>query len=181
MTIKELPLQDRPYEKLFKNGAEALSDTELLAIILNSGTKNKTVLEISQEIMSKDEENIGLTFLTQYSIEELMKIEGIGKVKAVLIQAVCEFSRRCMLSKPSPKERINDPIKLSRVFMLDLSNQSQEVIKTAILDSKNRVIKVVTNSIGTVNSNSIGIKELLIAPIRIGAPKIAIAHNHPSR
>ncbi len=180
MNVKSLSINDRPYEKLLARGAEALSDSELLAIILNSGTKKKSVIDISMELMANDEKNIGLTFLTQYSIEELMKIDGIGEKKAVLIKAVCEAAKRFKFCTPSPNERINTPQKLSKVFMLDLYDEAQEIVKTAILDSKNRVIKVVTNSIGTVNSNIVAIKDILSEPVKMKAPNIAICHNHPS-
>ena len=180
MTIKKYSYQDRPSEKLLSKGAESLSDSEILAIILNTGTKEKSALDISKEIVSKDEENIGFSFLSQYSVEELMKIEGIGQKKATLIKAVCEFAKRFKLDVPNPKERITTPEKLSKVFMLDLYDETQEIVKTAIFDTKNRVIKVVTNSKGAVNSNTIAIKDILSVPIKAMAPKIAICHNHPS-
>ncbi len=138
------------------------------------------MLEISNNILTKDESNIGFTFLTQYSIEELMKFEGIGKVKAITIKAICEFARRYNICKPHPNERITTPEQMSKVFMLELQGKTQEMVKTAILDSKNRVIKVVTNSIGTANSSMVHIKDILSEPIKMSAPKIAIAHNHPS-
>jgi len=180
MTIKDLAYFDRPYEKLFINGEESLSDSEVLAIIINTGTKNKTALDISKEMMTNDKENIGLKFLTQYSIEELMKMKGIGKKKAILIKAVCEFARRFNYDKPNPEERINTPEQLSRVFKLDLQDKKQEIIKTAILDSKNRVLKIITNSIGKDNCCMANLKDILSEPIKSCAPKIAIAHNHPS-
>ncbi len=180
MTVKDLSINDRPYEKFLTRGPEFLSDSELLALILNSGTKGKSVLEICKEIMTKDKENIGLTFLAQYSANELMKINGIGQKRAVLIKALCEFAKRYKLAAPRTGERINTPQKLSRIFMIDLMDETQEVVKTAILDTKNRVIKVVTNSIGNINSNTITMKDILSEPIKLKAPNIAICHNHPS-
>ena len=157
-----------------------LSDSEILAIIIGSGTKRKNALEIANEIITKDESNIGFSFLTQYSIEELMKFEGIGKVKAVYIKAICEFARRLKIGNLQSNERITTPEQMSKVFMLELQDKKQEMIKTAIIDSKNRVIKVITNSIGRGNTSFVDIKDLLSAPIKMGAPKIAVAHNHPS-
>ena len=180
MTIKELSFQDRPCEKLLQKGSESLSDSEVLAIILNTGTKNKTALEISRELISKDKDNIGFSFLTQYSVEELMKIKGIGTQKAILIKAICEFAKRYKIGVHNPSEKITTPEKLSKVFMLDLYDETQEVVQTAILDSKNRVIKVVTNSKGKVNSNSVAIKDILSEPIKLKSNSIAICHNHPS-
>ena len=179
MKIKEFAYYDRPYEKLERYGAEALSDTELLAIFIKTGTKNKTALDISRELLTKDN-NIGLSYLTQYSIEELMKIEGIGRVKAIQVKALCELTKRIHFKLPAPDERICTPEQLSRVFMRNLQGQTQEVVETAIFDSKNRVIKVMINTIGTVNSNHVQIKDILKEPVKIGSQKIAIAHNHPS-
>ena len=151
-----------------------------MAIILKTGTKHKSVLEIANDILTKDESNIGFSFLTQYSIEELMKFEGIGKVRAVEIKAVCEFAKRLKFGNLHSDERITTPEQMSKVFMLELQGKKQEIIKTAIIDSKNRVIRVITNSIGKGNSSFVDIKDLLSAPIKMGAPKIAVAHNHPS-
>jgi len=180
MTIKEYGYYDRPYEKLMYYGVEVLSDTELLSIIIKNGTKNKSALDISREILTKDGNNIGLSFLKQYSIEELKKVEGIGKVKALQIQALLEIGKRINCALPLPDERINTPEQLAKVFMRDLQGLSQETVEVAILDTKNRVIKVVKISIGTINSNSVEIKDILKEPIKIGARSIAISHNHPS-
>ena len=135
MKIKELSYLDRPYEKLECFGAETLSDSELLAIILKTGTKDKTVLEIAQELMAKDKENEGLMYLSNFSIEELTKINGIGKVKAVQIKAVCEIAKRAAHKKPVLKEKIKTPEQLSLLFMSELKYKKQEILKTAILDS----------------------------------------------
>jgi len=181
MSVKNLNFYERPYEKLERYGAESLSDAEILAILINSGTKTKTALDIARELTTKDENNIGLSFLAQYSIEELMKIQGIGRVKAILIKAVCEFAERYTIPELNPNEKICTPEQLSKIFMKDLHGKKQEIIKTVLLNSKNKVIRVVTNSIGTVNSNSITIKEILSEPVKSNTPKIAVAHNHPSR
>lgn len=178
--MKELAYLDRPYEKLESYGARILSDSELLAIILKSGTKDKPILEITKELMSKDVENEGITFLSQYSLEELKKINGIGRVKAIQLKAICELAIRVASKKPMLKEKIKTPEQLSLVFMGELRYQKQEIVKTAILDTQNRIIKTVTNSIGGLNSNSIEIREILKEPIKCSAAKIALVHNHPS-
>ena len=178
--MKELAYLDRPYEKLESYGARILSDSELLAIILKSGTKDKPILEITKELMSKDVENEGITFLSQYSLEELKKINGIGRVKAIQLKAICELAIRVASKKPMLKEKIKTPEQLSLVFMGELRYQKQEIVKTAILDTQNRIIKTVTNSIGGLNSNSIEIREILKEPIKCSAAKIALVHNHAS-
>lgn len=137
-------------------------------------------MEIANEIITKEEGNIGLSFLTQYSIEELMKFDGIGTAKAIYIKAVCEFAKRIKIGNIHSNERITTPEQMSKVFMLELQDKKQEIVKTAIIDSKNRVIRVITNSIGKGNASFVDIKDILAAPIKMGAPKIAVAHNHPS-
>ena len=180
MKIKELSYLDRPYEKLEHFGAGFLSDSELLAIVLKTGTKNKTIIEITQELMTKDKENEGVVFLSGFSIEELIKIEGIGRVKAIQIKAICELIKRASGKKPILKEKIQTPEQLSLIFMGELRYQKQEFLKTAILDSQNRIIKCITNAIGGLNSSSIEMRELLSEPIKCSAAKIALVHNHPS-
>lgn len=180
MKIKELSYLDRPYEKLEHFGAGFLSDSELLAIVLKTGTKNKTIIEITQELMTKDKENEGVVFLSRFSIEELIKIEGIGRVKAIQIKAICELIKRASGKKPILKEKIQTPEQLSLIFMGELRYQKQEFLKTAILDSQNRIIKCITNAIGGLNSSSIEMRELLSEPIKCSAAKIALVHNHPS-
>lgn len=180
MKMKELSYLDRPYEKLENYGPEVLSDSELLAIILKTGTKDKTVLEIAQELMAKDIDNEGVIYLTKLSLEELKKINGIGRVKAIQLKALCELMVRSVNRKPMLKEKIKTPEQLSLVFMGELRYKKQEVVKTAIFDSQNRIIKTITNSIGGLNSNSIEIREILVEPIKSSAAKIALIHNHPS-
>lgn len=161
-------------------GANVLSDSELLAIILKTGTKNKTVLEIAREIMLKDTEKEGILFLSHYSIEELVKIEGIGRIKAIQLKAIVELISRSCFKKPLLGEKIKTPEQLSLVFMNELRDKKQEFVKTVILDTQNRIIKTVTNSVGTLNANIIEVREILNEPIRSSAAKIALVHNHPS-
>ena len=178
--IKDMLESERPRERLKEVGVENLSDKELISIILKTGTKDKTVLEIAQELMTKDIENEGIIFLSQFSIEELTKINGIGRIKAIQLKALCELAIRTSSKKPMLKEKIKTPEQLSLVFMSELRYKKQEVVKTALFDTQNRIIKTVTNSIGGLNSNSIEIREILVEPLKSSAAKIALIHNHPS-
>lgn len=180
MKMKELSYDDRPYEKLEMYGANILSDSELLAILLKTGTKNKTVLELTQELMRKDVKKEGFIFLSYITLEELQKINGIGRVKAIQLKAIGELINRACFKKPELGEKIKTPEQLSLIFMGELINKKQEIVKTVILDTQNRIIKIVTNSIGNLNSNAIEIREILNEPVRISAAKIALVHNHPS-
>ena len=180
MKMKELFFEDRPYEKLEAYGANALSEVELLAIILRTGTKNRSVLDIAHELMMKDTKREGVVFLLQYSLEELKEICGVGRIKALQLKALAELVNRHHFRKPLLGEKIKTPEQLSNLVMAELRNQNKEFVKTIILDTKNRVIKIVTNSVGGLNANIVEIKEILNEPIKVSASKIALVHNHPS-
>lgn len=180
MKIKDLPEIEKPYEKLESFGASKLSDAELLAVLLKSGTKNKTSVQLAQEILMLDKEKKGLGFLMDISLEELQKIKGLGRVKAIQVKAFAEFASR--FTRPSKLIRrvITCPEDVANIVMGELKNETQEIIKTVILNSQNELMRIITNSIGTINSNTIEIREILKEPIKSGAAKIILIHNHPS-
>ena len=172
---------ERPYEKFAHQGAESLSDAELLAIIVKSGTKDKSSVQLVQELMIKnDYEKNGLSFLNELSIEELMNVNGIGEVKAIQLKAVCELARR--MSKPSNIKdyKIVSPDDAACVVMEDLRYLKQEELLTILLNSQSVVMKVVTVSIGGLNKNLIETREIFKEAIRQGADKMILVHNHPS-
>lgn len=180
MKIKDLPEIEKPYEKLESFGASKLSDAELLAVLLKSGTKNKTSIQLAQEILMLDKEKKGIGFLMDISLEELQKIKGLGRVKAIQVKAFAEFASR--FARPSKLIRrvITCPEDVANIVMGELKNETQEIIKTVILNSQNELMRIITNSIGTINSNTIEIREILKEPIKSGAAKIILIHNHPS-
>ncbi len=180
--IKQLPESERPYEKLELYGESKLSNAELLAIIIKSGRKDATSVEIANEIL-KLNKNINaqdLNFLKEMSIEELMQIKGIGKVKAIQIKAVCELSKR--MNKPSnyKKIQITQPIDIAKILMNDLRFEKKEIAQVIILDNKNYIIKIKKIAIGSTNFVNINIKDILADAVKINAPKIMLVHNHPS-
>ena len=182
LKIKELPISERPYEKLEMYGAEKLSNSELLAIVIKSGTKEETSLNLAQNILSlgHTKENQTLRFIADISIEELMSVKGIGKVKAIQIKAVAEIAKR--MSKPvnSFKTIISHPQDIAKLLMEELRYEKREIVKLLILNSKNEILKIVDISIGGTNFNIIEPKQVLYEPIKMGAPKIVLVHNHPS-
>lgn len=180
MKIKDLPEMERPYEKLENYGALKLSDAELLAVILKSGSKNMTSVELAQQILLLDEECKGVAFLRDVPLEELQKIKGLGRVKALQIKAVAELAHRIATPRKIYKTVVDSPEKASSLVMDELKDASQEMIKTLLLNSQNELIRIVTNSIGNVNSNYIEMREILKEPIKSSAPKIILVHNHPS-
>ena len=181
MTIRQLPETERPYEKLELCGETALSDAELLAIIIKTGTKEETSVQLAQKILNLNEtEQEGLNFLRDVSIEELIQIKGIGKVKAILLKAVGELAIR--MSKPSNYKKIiiHQPSDIANVVMEELRFQKREVIKVVILNQKNQILKIKDISFGGNSYVNISVKDIMTEAIRMKAPKIILIHNHPS-
>ena len=180
MKLKELPAMERPYEKLEAYGAEMLSTAELLAIIIKSGTKDLTSVQIAQDLLRDDVMEKGVTFLKDFSIEELMSKKGIGRVKAIQLKAVAELAIRASKPVKIIKKEIFTPEDVAKIMMPDFKNEKQEIIKTILLDTKNRIMKIVTNAIGSINSNSVEIREIFTEPVKSSAAKIVLVHNHPT-
>lgn len=178
-----MPLDDRPYEKLELIGENNLTNSELLAIIIKTGTKKYNCLEIAQNILNT-KDNISkisdLEYLTNLSLEELKLFEGIGRVKAIQIKAMLELSKRIASMYATEKKKITSPKDVFDLLQKEFIGKKQEVLKTIILNKKNTVISVITNAIGNNDNISIGIKEILSEPIKQMANSIILVHNHPS-
>ena len=182
MRIKELPEIERPYEKLELYGEKALSNAELLAIIIKNGTKEKTSVEMANEILNlnTNQDKGELNFLRELSLEELKNLKGIGRVKAIQIKAICELATR--MSKPSnyKKIQIKSPKDVAELLMSDLRFEKREIAKIILLNNKNIVLKILDVAIGSGNFSNLNIRYILSETIRINAPKIILVHNHPS-
>ncbi len=179
--MKQLPISERPYEKLEMYGAHTLSNAELLAIIIKSGTKEESSLAIAQRVLSmnyKREDN--LRFIQDMSIEDFTKIKGIGRIKAIQLKAVCEFAKR--ISKPVTDNpvQIKSPIDIANLLMNELRYEKREIVKVVVLNIKNTVLRIVDICFGATNSAILMPKDALIDAIKMGAPKIILVHNHPS-
>ena len=180
MKIKDLPITEMPYEKIENYGAEALSNAELLAVIIKSGTQNRTAIDIAREILLMDHENQGLGFLKNISLEDLKNIKGLGRVKSIQIKALVEFAVR--FSKPNSirKKVITSPEDVANILMNELKDEPQELIKTLILNNQNELMRIITNAKGSGNSSYIEIKDIFKEAIKSNATKIILVHNHPS-
>ena len=135
--IKELPELERPYEKLETYGEKVLSDAELLAIIIKTGTREETAVQLAQKLLSQNnttEEN--LKYLNTLTIEELMQIKGIGKVKAIQLKAVGEIAVRMFRTSNYKNKVIKTTHELAKILMSDLNSQKEEIIKVAFLNNK---------------------------------------------
>jgi len=180
--MKELPISERPYEKLKMYGAENLSNSELLATIIKSGTKEYTAIDLANKVLKLNDntDKEDLSFLQDISIVEFMKIKGIGQVKAIQLLAVCELVKR--INKPLNKEniKIKDAKDVAKLLMNELKYEKREVVKVILLNSKNIVLKIKDISYGGTNFAMIEPKEILAEAIKLQAPRIILVHNHPS-
>ena len=180
--IKKLPEAERPYEKLELYGEKKLSNAELLAIIIKTGTKELTSVDISKQILNLNQSNNNgdLNFLRTLSLEELMKIKGIGRVKAIQIKALCELSVRMNTPSNYKKVKITSAKDISNLLMSDLRFEKREIVKLVILNNKNIILKIVDIAQGGVTSATTDIKLVLLEVIKLGAPQFILVHNHPS-
>ena len=183
LKMKELPISERPYEKLELYGPKVLSNAELLAIIIKTGTKNENSISVAQKVLRLNNatNKEDLRFLCDISIEEFMNIDGIGRVKAIQLKAIGELAKR--ISKPINKKRIKikNTKDVADLLMSELRYEKQEIAKVIILNSKNIVMRIINISLGGTNFASISPKEVLAEAVKIGSPKIILVHNHPSR
>ncbi len=181
LKMKELPISERPYEKLEIYGAEMLSNAELLAIIIKTGNKKETAVTLAQKILNLDKSynKNNLRFLQDISIEELTEINGIGKVKAIQIKAVSEIAKR--ITKPTTnKIKISSTKDVAELVMSELRYEKREIAKVIILNNKNIVLRIANISLGGSNFACIEPKDVLAEAIKMQAPKIILIHNHPS-
>ena len=168
-TMKEIPAIERPYEKCERRGAESLSDAELLAVLLRTGTRGENALVLAERILYHAGET-GLLSIPQFSRERLKRIRGIGKVKAK------------RLAKESAHELLSfkDPDSIAQYYMEDLRHDRQERMKLLMLNSRSKLMGETDISKGTVNASLITPRELFIEALQKNAVSIIIMHNHPS-
>lgn len=179
--IKNIPQMERPYEKLLMYGENSLTNVELLSIIIKTGTKDLSSLEIAQNLINLNVNNVGnLKFLQTVSIEELKNIKGIGTIKAIELKAVGEIAKR--ISKPltENKIKITSKIDVVELFMNELQNEENEVLKIIMLNNQNIIKKISTIAVGNEKNISINVKAILAETVKMQIPKIILIHNHPS-
>ena len=178
--IKELPELERPYEKLEMYGEKTLSNAELLAIIIKTGTKEETSVQLAQRLLSLNKTTKeDLNYLQTLSIEELMEVKGIGKVKAIQLKAVGEISARMFSKTKYKKMFINEPKDLAEILIGNIKSETNEKVKIAILNARNQLLKIQDIASGGIDFVNVEVKEILTEPIKMKAPKYILVHNHP--
>jgi DNA repair protein RadC len=177
LRLCDLPVEERPRERLYQVGERALSTTELLAIVIGSGHGNDNVLQLAQLLLSDLD---GLSGLARASTYELRQVKGIGEVKAAQIKAALELGRRATKSPRPERPIIRSPAEAANLLMPEMSNLEQEHTRAILLNTRNYVLSMPTIYIGNLNSTVIRVAELFRAGIRQNAASIIVAHNHPS-
>ena len=176
--MKELPIDDRPREKLINNGAAALTDSELLAILIGSGTQEKSALDIARDLTADNGilKNIAMV----HDVKELAKTKGLGRAKAALIIAALELGRRIASAEPLVRDSITSPEDGVALLMPRLRYESKEHFLVVLLNSKNKVLDVEQISEGSLNSSVVHPREVFAPAVLHHAAAILTAHNHPS-
>ncbi|MHC1717672.1 MAG: DNA repair protein RadC [Acidaminococcaceae bacterium] len=176
--MKELPIDDRPREKLINNGAAALTDSELLAILIGSGTQEKSALDIARDLTADNGilKNIALV----HDVKELAKTKGLGRAKAALIIAALELGRRIAGAEPLSRDSITSPEDGVALLMPRLRYESKEHFLVVLLNSKNKVLDIEQISEGSLNSSVVHPREVFAPAVLHHAAAILTAHNHPS-
>jgi len=177
LKVKDLPLDDRPREKLILRGANSLSDSELIAILLRTGTKGKSVIEIAQLLLVKG----NLAIMASNSVESFTKTDGIGKDKAATLAAAFELARRINFQdKWYSKKKITAPEDLAELFIPLLKDEVKEKFIVVCLNNSNQIIKYETISIGNLISSVVHPREVFKVAIDNNSANIFLLHNHPS-
>jgi len=139
-TMKSIPKEERPYEKCLAHGAGVLSDAELLAVILRTGSKGESALELSRKVLAQHGEGSGLLGIYHMSISDLTRVKGLGKVKAIQLKCVAELSKRISRQTFSDGISFKDPAAVARYYMEEMRHQEQEILMLAMLNSKGLLI-----------------------------------------
>lgn len=175
--IRDVPVCERPRERLLKEGSDALSNQELIAVILGSGTKQESVLQLSQQILHDFN---GLRLLKDSTVEELKRIKGIGDTKAVQLLAALELGSRVHKQHQEERYIIRSPEDVSRYVMEDMRFLTQEHFVALYLNTKNHVLHKKTIFIGSLNASIVHPREIFKEAFRYSAASIICLHNHPS-
>ncbi|MCL2864297.1 MAG: DNA repair protein RadC [Lachnospiraceae bacterium] len=178
--IKSLAPEERPYEKCERYGVSSLSNIELLAILLRNGTKGESSLNLAKRILYNASSGDGLLSLHDWSSEQLLALNGIGRVKTIQIMSLLELAKRLAMARAESGLNFKEPASIARYYMEDLRHNKQEVMKLLLLNSKNTLIDSTNIAKGTVNSSVITPRELFIIALQKHAVSIILMHNHPS-
>lgn len=175
--IKDIIKEERPRETLLKKGETYLSDSELLAILINNGTRDKSAITLAREIIETSD---GIRNLSNITVEELSKIKGIGLAKACRIISALELGRRVSVASEMQKFKISSPQDIGNVYMEELRYKKKEIFRVVLLNTKNVIIGFKDISEGSLNASIVHPREVFLEAIKKSANKMILMHNHPS-
>lgn len=179
--IKDIPEKQRPYERLERLGASALSDAELLSILIRSGRAGESSLDLAHRVLDLDVAGRGLAFLNDATIEELSAIPGIGRVKSIQLVAAVELGKRSGLPHDtSQRTRIDCPEDVAGMLTREMAHLPREELRVVCLDVRNRVIRTIRVSEGGLFAAVVSPRDLFREVIKANASSVILAHNHPS-
>ncbi len=177
LKIKDLPKNERPREKMLRYGAEYLSNSELLALILRTGTKEDSVLNLCDRLLSHCG---GINGIFSPSINDLKQVKGIGEVKATQVLALAELATRFNSFRSGEEHIVSSPKDVSNYMMRQMKGLKKEYFKLIMLNTKNIIISVKDISIGNLNSSIVHPREVFIEAIKLSSASVILCHNHPS-
>ena len=177
LTIREMNSEDRPRERLIYNGAAALNNAELLAIILRVGSKGENVVRLAEKLLSQQG---GLLGLAQMSVEAMAAIPGMGVAKSTQVKAALELGRRLLLAGPNQRAQICSPADVANLLMLEMGFLEKEELRAVLLDTKNFVHRIAPVYAGSLNAAVIRVGEVFRDAVRANCAAIIVVHNHPS-
>lgn len=177
LTVKELPEELRPRERLMRDGASALSNKELLAIILRTGTRSESVLDLASRLLAVYG---GLRGLINVTMDELSIVPGIGMAKAAQVRAALELGKRVSSMAPEVRPVIRSPQDVCTLLMEEMRHLDREQFRTVLLNTKNQVLETEVVSVGSLSSSIVHPREVFKNPIRKSAAALILVHNHPS-
>lgn len=175
--ISDLHESERPRERLATLGPQALTNAELIAILLRVGVPGENAVEVGQRLLQKFG---GLSGLHRTPIKELIEQHGIGEAKAAQVKAAIELGRRLTVDAPEEKLTINSPADAAALVHYEMSALEQEHLRVVLLDRRNRVLEIVEVYKGSVSSSQVRVGELFKEAIRANASALIVVHNHPS-
>ena len=178
MNIKQIPSEEKPREKLLREGSDRLSTTEILAILINSGTKEISALEIAAQLLSIDKR--GVRFLAECSPEELGRIKGMGQAKICTVLAAVELGKRIAAAPVRDRNLIRSSSDIADLFMEKMRYYKKEHFVSLMINAKGEIIEETEVSIGDLCSSSTHPREVFVDAVKRSAGSVVFLHNHPS-
>ena len=176
MSIKDLPADARPREKLLARGPQALSDVELLAIVLRTGMAGKNVFQLSEELLGPD----GIAGLLNATVPSLKMVKGLGPAKQAELLAVFEMARRALSQRLKEREAFHTPGAVKQYLQLQLAHKNHEVFAVLFFDNQNRMLAMEELFRGTLSQTSVYPREVVLRALHHQASAVVLSHNHPS-